>query len=166
MPFARNYNRRQYNPRGYGIGRANNRNTSSGSPMGYRKGYGSLQSSRRRHELTTTANFAGASIGDYTTLDLCRMVRSFGSGDDEPPTPTSSNNFQTQSVMNGSHVQDLEAVVRLSNKDTNQGIYIDVYALNTSFFTALNSQVVNPTESPLEFVTDVTDDIGDMDSFS
>ena len=155
MPFSRRGGR---NPRGYG--RPNNLNTSSGASYASSRNYGGELTGTRRHNVTETAGVSAGMLGDYTTMDLVKMRRTFSTTEaDIEPTATSSNNFSTTDTMNGSRVSNYECIVRMQNKDSDQGVYLDVYALTTSFFTAANSQLVNDSESILEF----TDAVGTSD---
>ena len=100
-------------------GRSGSRYAGSSALMNVRGGIGNSGdnyklsgSGIRRHEII--AKIAGLdtiALGDYAIVHLTHMNRTFGVGEDEPPTANASNNFQTASVMNGSKIVSFQADV-------------------------------------------------------
>lgn len=103
--------------------------------------YVPLQSGGRRHEFSTAAfpapaAFPALAAGEYFGHILCAFERTFGSGDDEEPTATASNNYQTPRVMNGSKIQNFQAKISIKNR-SNIGGFLGVYRIALSFYDAL-----------------------------
>lgn len=125
-----------------------------GSVRNSTRNYKSEGTGSRRHEfIAPVTELASIDLGDYAPVNLVKMTRSFGSGDDEPPTATASNNYQTASTFNGSTVRGFQAKIKATNTGSGNGVYLDVYMVVTSFSDALWLNSVYPSESPIGMTT-------------
>ena len=138
-------------------------NNITGAIRGGARNYKSEQTAMRRHEFTSQiTGLASINLGDYAQTALVKFKRSFGSGNDDPPTATASNNYQTSNVFNGSSIRNYTASVKISNMGSSAGIYLDVYAIVTSFSDALYMDTLYNAESPVEFSTAPAEEAGDV----
>lgn len=112
----------------------------------------SVNSGKRRHQFTTAGSPATAVLANqYFYMPLAQFRRTFGASDDNPPTPTASNNFQTESVMNGSRIENYQAKITIKNTSASTGIYLDIYEIAVSFYDVLVWNTIIPTSCPLTF---------------
>ncbi len=116
-----------------------------------RKNYVSEQSGTYRHELIFNSGLDGIGLGEYATVNLCRFRRSFGAGEDDPPTATVSNNYPNSSAFNGSRISGFSATLKFQNHGDTRGQYIDVYQISTSFADTVYMDAVYSTFCPIEF---------------
>ena len=125
-----------------------------GSVSNSTRNYKSEGTGSRRHEfISAVSEMKSMALGDYAPVNLVNMKRTFGSSDDEPPTATASNNFQTSQTFNGSTVRGFQAKINCTNVGSSSGSYIDVYIVVTSFADALWLNTVYPSESPIGMTT-------------
>lgn len=147
-------------PRGFVTGIVGRQNVPNASLKQFTPRY---QSTVRRHQWTQATPTAepAASSGlsaiapDQYWIERCfRMNRTFGSPTpDVEPTPSQSNNFRDDSVMNGSLVEDFDMVCRIKNTSATVSPTIDVYKMCFSFWDALIWQTVSPSNNAISFST-------------
>ena len=140
----------------------------SGSVKNSGRDYLSEQSGSRRHSLSTSTSDVGTGAlltGEYFGFTLCRFKRTFAPGvtDDVEPTPTTSNNYQSKDVMNGSRISQLSAKFRIVNTGTSTPANLDVYMVAVSFYDVLVWNTVFSALCPFTFNT--TGGVGDNRGF-
>ncbi len=138
----------------------------SRSNYGTGRNYVSQASGTRRHELTIGFNQGDIPLGDYVTQVLCRFKRSFDTGDDDPPTPTQSNNYQSTTVFNGSKILDYECKIKIMNQSGGSGTYLDVYLLTASFSDAVWHNTILGSSALYSMQTTPSNEAGDTNFIS
>lgn len=122
-----------------------------------------------RHEYDSQLEGTSIAAGAYVEVPLLRFSRSFSGTADTPPSPTASNNYQTERVFNGSRVQRFNAVMNIQSfeksspsGDAAQDFQLDLYAMVTSFYDAYVFNGLFPTLCPVDFDTSSTNE-GEVD---
>nr|AGG39821.1 hypothetical protein [Diporeia sp. associated circular virus] len=132
-------------------GNASNFSSNSGQ---YQSAYQNLETTIRRHQYTAAAPDEGSAnaltSGNHFCVTICSFKRAFGSGNDSQPTATASNNYQSSSVMNGSSISNLSALIRLKN-NAPETRYLDVYSVALSYYDALIWNTIFASQSPVTF---------------
>ncbi len=149
MPYNRSYSR----------GRTrSSTNTATNATVGQRRQYTKPSTAIRRHDFQTINRDSVAPIlpNEYVVTTLAKFQRTFGSGDDEPDSALTSNNFPNPQTMNGSYISNFKSKIRMQNRDDGKGIYLDVYSIAISFYDALVWDTVYPSACPVTFSTDNT----------
>ena len=113
-----------------------------------------LGSSIRRHNLNVNIASGQTAIdsGEVLYVNVCQMQRTFGSGDDEEPTPTASNNFAAAGVMNGSNIYNQKTSVKIQNEGA-QPHYLNVYGVSLSFSDAIYASAIMGNSFPYTMET-------------
>lgn len=100
-----------------------------------------LQTSIRRHEFNSTHHTGDLAADAYIHIDMVRFKRSYhASTADVLPTPTSGNNYQSSSVMNGSRIRNFQKKIIIQNANetstegTAKSFFLDVYEIVGSFW--------------------------------
>lgn len=117
------------------------------------RNYIGTQSAGRRHDYTSIATGTPTTLapGNYFIHELLKFKRTFsGSVDDTPPSATASNNFQSQSVFNGSKVVNFGAKIKVQNK-SNDPVFLDIYEVALSFYDAFIWNAFTATSCPVTF---------------
>jgi len=142
------YGNNQYVKSGAGYG---------GAVINSTPNYDAYESGIWRHNYTTQNPTTGASplaANEYLAFTIARFKRTFAPGvtNDLPPTPTNSNNYQSESVFNGSYIKDLNCVIKLANTG-GAPVYLDIYEVCLSWFDALIWNTVYPANCPVIMTT-------------
>ncbi len=145
--------------------RRNNRFTTGNG----QRDYGSEQSGMKRHEFLSQIYDNNLPSGDFIEISLARFKRSFSVSPDSPDTPTASNNYQTEAVMNGSKIVNYATKLLIKNNQTTAGSattdksnYINIYQIAVSFYDAHTWNALQNANCPVDFDTS-SDDEGEVD---
>lgn len=114
----------------------------------------------RRHEyvagtpdVTPTGTMAVILANEYFGVVLAKFERSFGGGADDPPTPTTGNNYQTAKVFNGSYIMNMNSTITLKNNASADPATLTIYEIALSYMDAHTLDGLRPTESCVDFIT-------------
>ncbi len=114
--------------------------------------YGTLGSGLKRHMYSTgLASIASLAPNVYSANKILRFVRNDGVTNDVPPSATASNNYQTDKVMNGSRISNLQVKVAIKNTSATNSMILDVYVIILSFYDALVWDTINTSASLVSF---------------
>lgn len=128
----------------------------------YQKTYASEQTGIRRHQLiqnvkgpVASSDASSLAPQEYAVIDLLRFQRTFdiGTTDDVAPTPTASNNYQSNAVFNGSAIRKFNAKIKIKSNSSSQTQYYDVYEMAMSFYDVLVWNTISVGTSLLTFDT-------------
>lgn len=133
--------------------RQNSRNSSRA--LGSSKSYESLVTGTKRHQFTTVQALGNPDIllpGEYFMHFMLGFSRSAtGSTNDVPLPPTDSNNYQTQSVMNGSYISGYQADITIKNLGSGNPVTLDIYQVAVSFWDVLVWDSLLASACPITF---------------
>lgn len=142
--------------------------TSGNSPISLNKAkpsatdYRKQDTTIRRHQFfddtPIEGDFGSIVTDSYVVVELARFRRSFGAGADDPPTASASNNYESDDVMNGSRIENFNALLTLKNRSVTRSASLDVFEIAVSFWDVLVWDTVFPTKCPLSFITTATNE--------
>ena len=131
--------------------------------------YGPVKTGVWRHEYNAQLEGTQITAGEYVEVPIIRFARSFSGTADDPPSPTSGNNYQVNRVFNGSRIQRLNNRIQIKSQQVtpdasaaNQTFGIDVYEIALSFYEGYLWNALSPTTSPIDYDTTSTDE-GEVD---
>lgn len=140
-----------FSPRKSALFSSNNPSSMPNKPNA--KDYSSSGYGIFRHEYTSATLGSGSiATNSYIPIPLLAFKRTFSGSDDDPPTPTAGNNYQTPDVFNGSKIENYEAVIHIRNTGANtNGYWLTVYEMAVSFFDAYLLENIYPSQCPVTF---------------